>query len=153
MSICRGPIARLRKEVGDEHHQALTFLAHGAAERRQEIHLMDRTNEQEEFDTKRNEVRVYAVLHARKGRWTEFEMVALRSGLSLADATSALWGMKQREVLEWKWRGQAGVFCLPQRGAGSHGAELEYEARRLRLIAGPWMKPPGVSWQRAKISS
>lgn len=102
---------------------------------------MDNTTELDEFDAQRNEVRVYAALHTRKGQWSTPETVAIRSGLSLADATSALWRMKNQEVLEWKWRGRAGVFCLPRRGTDSCRAELEFEARRLRLIAGPRMKP------------
>ena len=102
---------------------------------------MDNTTELDEFDRNRNEARVYAALHTRKGQWTTAETVAIRSGLPLADATSALWRMKNQEVLEWKWRGQAGVFCLPCKSAGSHRAELEFEARTLRLIAGPRMKP------------
>ena len=86
-------------------------------------------------------MRVYAALHARKGQWTTPQTVAIRSGLSLADAASALWRMKNQEALEWKWRGQAGVFCLLRRGIDSCRAELDCEARRLRLIDGLWMKP------------
>lgn len=102
---------------------------------------MDNTIEMDEFDKNRNEVRVYAELHKRRGQWTTPEAVAFRSGLSLADAASALWEMKSQEVVKWKWRGQAGVFCLPSKSAGSHRAELDCEARRLRLIDGPKMKP------------
>lgn len=61
---------------------------------------MDKTTELDDFDRNRNEVRVYAVLHTRKGQWITPETVAVRSALSIADATSALWRMKEQEVLE-----------------------------------------------------
>ena len=103
--------------------------------------MTDKSKELEEFDRNRAEVRVYAVLHTRSGQWTTLETVAIRSGLSIADATSALWRMKNQEVLEWKWRGRPGVFRLPRKGQGPYRAELEYEARKLGLIEGPRMKP------------
>ena len=101
---------------------------------------MDDTNKLNEFDRSRNEVRVYAVLHTRKGQWTTFETVAFTSGLSLTDATSALWNMTDQEVLRSKRRGETDVFCLPSKHPGSRRAELDHEARRMRLIEGPRMK-------------
>ena len=102
---------------------------------------MDNTIEMGEFDSNTNEVRAYAVLHTRKGQWTTFETVAFTSGLSLTDATSALWKMTDQGVLRSKRRGEADVFCLPSKHPGSRRAELDHEARRLRLIDGPRMKP------------
>jgi hypothetical protein len=100
---------------------------------------MDNTIELDEFERSRNDARAYAVLHTRKGKWTE--AVAVRSGLSLVDATSALSRMKDQKVLDWKWRNFEGVFRLPSKSAGSRRAELDHEARRMRLIEGPRMKP------------
>ena len=97
---------------------------------------MDIAIELDEFDSNRNEVRVYAVLHARKGKWTKAETVANRSGLSLVDATSALRKMKEQRILVWMWREPEGVFRLPSKSAGSRRAELDHEARRMRLIEG-----------------
>jgi hypothetical protein len=102
---------------------------------------MDNTSVLDEFERSRNEVRSYAVLHARKGKWTKAEAVANRSGLSLVGATSALRRMKEQRVLVWEWREPEGVFRLPSKSAGSRRAELDHEARRMRLIEGPRMKP------------
>jgi hypothetical protein len=102
---------------------------------------MDNTTELDEFDAQGNEVRVFASIYKRRDKWTTPETVALRSGLSLAASTSALWDLKRQEVVEWKWQGRRGVFQLPKRGGNSNRASLEYEARRLRLIDGPRMKP------------
>jgi len=118
-----------------------TSQGKSVAQCEQETDSMNKTIEMDEFDTTQHEARVYAVLHARKGRWTTFETVAIKSGLSLADATSALSRMKDQKVLDWKWRELEGVFRLPSKSASARRAELECEARRLRLIPGPWMKP------------
>lgn len=102
---------------------------------------MNNTAEQDEFDARRSEVRAYAVINKRGSKWTSPDTVARTSGLSLGSATSALWNMKREGIAEQKWRGMPGVFRLVRKGMNSYRAELEYEARRLRLIAGPRMKP------------
>lgn len=102
---------------------------------------MKNTTELKQFDITKNEVRAYAAISKRGSKWTSPESVARLSGLSLGSAASALWNMKRDGIAEWKWKGHPGVFRLLRRGANARRAELDCEARELRLIAGPRMKP------------
>jgi hypothetical protein len=111
------------------------------AEQKQEIDTVNNTNDQDEFDARRDKVRVYAVIIKRRSKWASPETVARLSGLSLSASTSALWSLRREGVAEWKWKGTPGMFRVLRQGTSSRRAELDYEARRLRLIAGPWMKP------------
>lgn len=102
---------------------------------------MKKFTELKQFDTTENEVRVYAAIVKRGTKWTSPEAVARTSGLSMAASTSALWDLKRQGIAEWKWQGKPGAFRLLRRGTNDRRAELDREARRLRLIEGPRMKP------------
>lgn len=102
---------------------------------------MKKFSELKEVSTKENETRAYAAIVKRGTKWTSPEAVARMSGLSTAASTSALWNLKRAGIARWKWQGKPGAFRVTRRGASVRRAELDSEARRLRLIGGPWMKP------------
>lgn len=102
---------------------------------------MKKFSELKEISAKENETRVYAAIVKRGTKWTSPEAVARMSGLSMDASTSALWNLKREGIAQWKWEGKPGTFRLTRRGANARRAELDCEARRLRLMAGPWMKP------------
>ena len=101
---------------------------------------MKKWTELKQFDAKENEVSVYAAIVRRGNKWTSPGMVARMLGLSMAASTSALWSLRRQEIAELRCHGDPNAFRLTKR-MNTRRAELEYEARWLGLIAGPWMKP------------
>ena len=102
---------------------------------------MKKWTELKEINTEENEARIYAALVKREEQWISPEAAARMSGLSLVPTTNALWKLRRQGIVRWKRQGKPGVFRVLRRGANARRAELDCEARRLRLIDGPWMKP------------
>lgn len=100
---------------------------------------MKKWTELKQFDGKEYEVSVFAAIVRRGNKWTSPGMVARMLEISADASRSALWGLRRQAIAETRY-GDRNAFRLTNR-MNTRRAELEHEARRLGLIAGPWMKP------------
>ena len=95
--------------------------------------------ELKQFDGKEYEVSVFAAIVRRGNKWTSPGMVARMLELSMDASRAALWSLRRQEIAEMRY-GTSNAFRLAKT-MNTRRAELEHEARRLGLIAGPWIKP------------
>lgn len=102
---------------------------------------MSNTTEQSAIEVNRGDAKVFASVFKRGEKWTSARFVAHTSGLSFAESMNALRELTEEDVLERRFKFPDGVFRVRPRAMNSRRAELEYEARGLRLIDGPRMKP------------
>ena len=89
----------------------------------------------------RQEVSIFAVLYERGPQWSKAAAVARNAGVSLPDTKSVLKKMRAAKVIEAERRGQRlGYRTLGARPSDYRTALIQ-EARRLKLIQGPQMRP------------
>lgn len=89
----------------------------------------------------RQEVRIFAHLYKRGTKWSKAAGVARASGISLPVTKNVLKKMRAKRVIEAERRGQRLGYRTLRTTPSEYRTALIHEARKLKLIQGPQMRP------------